>query len=91
MSTNKEVRSVEEIVKDFGNSIAFQLKPSNDTMEAVRLVRKELTILLTAEHTAQREMVEEIKNLDQIWGADESTKLLSKIDAIAKKFNIEVK
>lgn len=47
--TTQETRSElgEKYVKDFGNNIAFQLKPSNDTMEAVRLVRKELPALIS--------------------------------------------
>ena len=58
MSSNYN-KSNEEIVKEFGNSLAFQLKPSNDTMEAVRLARKELLPILDAKDQAHKAEVEE--------------------------------
>jgi hypothetical protein len=54
---NKE-RSVEETAKKFNNDMAFQLKPSNDTMKAVRLAHKMVTELLNAERQKKNEAVE---------------------------------
>ena len=50
-------------LKTFCNEVAFQLKPSNDTMEAVRLFRKDLTgfveyVVTTTEERARKEAVE---------------------------------
>ena len=39
--------SVEKLVREFGNKLAMQLNPSNDTMQAIRLLRKELPDFLT--------------------------------------------
>ena len=52
-------RSVEETAKKFNNDMAFQLKPTNDTMEAVRLAHKMVIELLTAERQKREEDVSE--------------------------------
>lgn len=46
--------TTEEMIHRFANSFALQLNPSNDTMEAVRLLRKELPSLLTQARLQER-------------------------------------
>ena len=45
----------EQEIRKFTNDLGFQLKPSNDTMEAVRLFRKELPDFLLRLEQATRE------------------------------------
>jgi hypothetical protein len=57
-------RDWEKEIKDFGNKIAMQLRPSNDTMEAVRLVRKELPdFIKSVESSAYQRGREEERNM----------------------------
>jgi len=48
-------KTIEDLVKEFGNKLAFKLNPSNDTMEAIRLLRKELPELLAEQDRISRE------------------------------------
>jgi len=48
------------VVRKFANSLSFQLSPSNDTMEAIRLLTKELPALL---HQEREKAVEKVKKL----------------------------
>jgi hypothetical protein len=50
----------EKMVRDFCNQMAMQLNVSNDTIEAVRLFRKEIPNLLTTTRTSTLEEVREI-------------------------------
>lgn len=50
---------MQEEIRDFTNALACELKPSNDTMEAVRLVRSRLPDFMYKAFQAQkREIVE---------------------------------
>lgn len=50
-------KEIEDLVKEFGNKLAFKLNPSNDTMEAIRLLRKELPELLAEQDRISRESI----------------------------------
>lgn len=49
----------EEEIKKFVNKLAMQLNPSNDTMKAIRLLRKELPELLAEQNRISKESVKE--------------------------------
>lgn len=54
--------TMEEGIKNFVNGLAFQLRPSNDTMDAVRLIRKELPSFISlAISSHNKELVEKIE------------------------------
>lgn len=61
-------KTIEERIKEFGNKLAFELKPSNDTMEAVRLMREKLPELLAEQNRISRESEREriSKRLDKL-------------------------
>lgn len=55
---------LETTIKEFCNHLAFQLNPSNDTMEAIRLFRNELpNFLITSHINYLKGEIEEINNL----------------------------
>ncbi len=51
----------EKAVRDFCNQIAMQLNASNDTMQAVRLFRKEIPNLLDTDRARIVERISELK------------------------------
>lgn len=53
-------KTIEEVVREFANKLAMQLNPSNDTMEAIRLIRKELPTLIKERDEAFIRKVEEV-------------------------------
>lgn len=53
----EEQESWERTLRHFVNSIAYELEPSNDTMNAVRLIRKKLPEILLLQHKRTLAMV----------------------------------
>jgi len=88
ISTNKEVRSVEEIVDEF-----WKKYDHGDTFQMASMMEF-IRTTLTAERTAQREMGEEIKaRFDYYGNAEELISVpnaAKAVDVITKRFNIEV-
>lgn len=61
-TTNTKPRSVEEDTHKFANELAMQLRPSNDTMIAIRVLRRELpNMLTTRDASIRREEMERIR------------------------------
>lgn len=57
------VEDWEEATRKFANRLAMQLKPSNDTMAAIRLLHKELPSLIASLRESDRKrIIEEIEN-----------------------------
>lgn len=90
METNDRVEPAVDVVayhkelaiRKFTNKLAMQLKPSNDTMEAIRLFRNELPNFLTAHeqevlsslHARLVEGVKGMKVIEDIKPTDDSLK-----------------
>ena len=65
MTTNP--RSVEEVARKFNNELGFQLQPSHDTMQAVRLAHSKVKTILTTERaTIAAVLIEELEERKEV-------------------------
>lgn len=76
----------EDIIRRFNNKVAFKLKPSNDTMEAVRLYAKELPYFIEEVESEVIAMLRYSKHNPPVdCECDTCLKVIPEIEEIFKK------